>query len=269
MIEASQAADNLIHYGPASYIALDALHTPRLLFKLIFSVAESAFLSFEQNATLVLLYELFACTCRCEVRSFSAFDCGLKIALLSSISFVKDVFGVTIQFLLLDDRFEVSAIVTIINRVVDASFSFLLTLPVLYLSVRVGHSAVKSVRFQQQNSSAGASSVLAHPLLRIVVSVALVQIITFVYYLIKVVAFIPKHELREEEWKEEGAIKWWKEAFWSISTPHCVMPQWFSLLGIVLMFLSRSKIPMPECGLNLCGTSQPAASGENGNPRHA
>ena len=236
-----------VHFGDVTFLSLNPIDSASQLLKVVFEMSESAFVGFDHNATLVLLYELFVCTCRYEVRTFSALGCSAKIAALSAFSFSKDVAGRVAQFFFVGAMSEISVI---IHRVVDASFSFIVTMTIAYLAFRVARSTAKSVRFQQKNSSAEARSLLSHPLLRIVVATGLIQIIHFAYYLSMVVGYIPSADMEmynedRDEYRRFARHQYY--AFWSLGTHHQIMLQIFSLIGILLIFLSRIQIPVPSC----------------------
>ena len=139
----------------------------------------------------------------------------------------------------------------LLYRVFDASFSSLLTLALCYYAFRVARSIVKSLQFQQKNSTSMSSSssnavggfaisglVFRSPLFRIVLSVAAMQCAIFFYHLTIVLAYRPVKE--DMSCSDQGPCTMEEyQPFWSVRTDHQIIPQCLSFFGMSLIYLLR------------------------------
>ena len=196
------------------------------------------------------MYEVFVATCRIEQRTFRSLHCLARIAVLSAVSLIKDVTGRTALFLFTGNDLSISEFYMLLYRVFDASFSSLLTLALCYYAFRVARSIVKSLQFQQKNSTSMSSSssnavggfaisglVFRSPLFRIVLSVAAMQCAIFFYHLTIVLAYRPVKE--DMSVLDQGPTIEEYQPFWSLRTDHQIIPQCLSFLGMSLIYLSR------------------------------
>ena len=230
-----------------THLGLSPFESPLILYKMLLHVGEAALVGFSHNATLVFLYELFLCTCRCEKRVYSWIGCLARIAVASAVSLVKDVMGRTVMFFFIDVKRGTTPTEfnLILYRVFDASYSFLLTIAVGFFSVRVAYSTTKSVQFQQNNSSAQKTkSSCGNPLFRIVISVMLIHCAIFAYDLAMVVGYMPDKEDKTCLRLSPDCFLEMFLPFWTMDTPHKIVQQFLSLMEILFIYLSRWKM---EC----------------------
>ena len=219
--------------------------------------AEAIFTGFDQNTTLVFCKEIFLCTCRTEIYSFSLPRCVAKMAVASSVSLVKGVLARTTHRLLANKMKLVPALSAIMFRFYDTIFSFILTVVIVYWGIKIILGTLKSIRFHRANgSSIQPPSAFAHPIMRIIVIEMSMQCAKFAYYLGVLVGFIPDHEADQ---KEKDCVKSFTscdhyERLWSTKTDHLTMLHILSLVEISFLFMSRVKVPS---GVNCkCGSKK-------------
>ena len=232
------------------YLALHPLEMPFLLEKVMAQIGESAFVGFDQVANLVLLHELFVLMTALEVVPFCWTRCLGKIAAISCIGWIKDVTSRLAQFFIAKNG-SVNILVSLLHRVIDAIFSFLLAIPIAIYAGKVIRIILKSQCFQRMNSSKVKQPIFRHPVMNVVVSMVTAHLLAFSYYLAIVIWFAPNDNIGSAscvgsnqdggggDGSGEICIDKVDFFFWSVTTDHQVMPQFFVLLGILSIYLSR------------------------------
>ena len=224
----------------------------------LFMSAEAAFTYFDQNVTLIFSHELFLCTCRTELRSFSLLGCGLKMLAACTVSLAKEALSRTTHLMVTSDQaFRISALVAIVPRIYDCIFCFFLTLLISFCCIKIIIQTWSSLRFQQQcassattsssSSSSSSISLCYHPVMKIIVIEWGFQLVKMAYYLGIVVAFIPDDEMSgvDKECNQSLEVCDIYGRFWSSHSEHLTMIHMICCFEIGLLFLT--KVSLTHC----------------------